>query len=649
MVLNFRVSELQVLLGFAGRSKTGRKDELQNRALELIKLKSAPVQMKIRELHKRYPPANRSRETEGQPGGRSHHSIHSASPPLQKSDMSSHHGMITRSLAPLSSGPSLVQTPLDYSSKYGHHNASASLPVLPDVKFKKLPFFEVLAELLKPATLVPNGGARYPDANFVFHLTPQQASDISMSRDLRPNAKLEYQTQIQMRFCLLETTCEQDDYFPPNISVKINGKQCPLPNPIPTNKPGVEPKRPSRPVNITALAKLSPIVPNHVNVTWVSEYGRGYAIGIFLVRRLSANQLLQKLKTKGIRNADHTRALIKEKLTQEADSEIATTSLRVSLLCPLGKRRMQWPCRAVSCMHLQCFDASLYVQMNEKKPTWICPVCDKPASFDNLVIDGLFTEIFNATDDCTEIQFFDDGSWSPLVARKEAHTIGSPVHKGLSSGNAVTWSGGSNSNQSVASVSSSDSRTTTSSSKEKSKVELIDLTIESSDEDEPPKKKAATVSHFQSTYLSEITAQSVNNNTLRPVQPTATATIPSYISTRPSSSNSLPIGHGHTPRVNMLSNCSSNSMYRDMPVVESNPSLYYPLSCSPYQDLIQSPHSALYNFPGYEIFSLLGQGEDRQNMPYTMNSGLSLSNSSALSGSHKATQPSASPDVISLD
>lgn len=26
--------------------------------------------------------------------------------------------------------------------------------------------------------------------------------------------------------------------------------------------------------------------------------------------------------------------------------------------------------RASTCMHLQCFDASLYVQMNERKPTW---------------------------------------------------------------------------------------------------------------------------------------------------------------------------------------------------------------------------------------------------------------------------------------
>ena len=32
-----------------------------------------------------------------------------------------------------------------------------------------------------------------------------------------------------MRFCLQETSCEQEDYFPPSIAVKVNGKICPLP------------------------------------------------------------------------------------------------------------------------------------------------------------------------------------------------------------------------------------------------------------------------------------------------------------------------------------------------------------------------------------------------------------------------------------
>lgn len=48
----YRVTELQALLGFAGKNKTGRKNELQARCLELVKGKSPPIVMKIRELYR---------------------------------------------------------------------------------------------------------------------------------------------------------------------------------------------------------------------------------------------------------------------------------------------------------------------------------------------------------------------------------------------------------------------------------------------------------------------------------------------------------------------------------------------------------------------------------------------------------------------
>lgn len=53
--------------------------------------------------------------------------------------------------------------------------------------------------------------------------------------------------------------------------------------------------------------------------------------------------------------------------------------------------RLMIPCRALTCSHLQCFDATLYIQMNEKKPTWVCPVCDKKAPYEHLIIDGWVT------------------------------------------------------------------------------------------------------------------------------------------------------------------------------------------------------------------------------------------------------------------
>ncbi|KAL0193042.1 hypothetical protein M9458_011338, partial [Cirrhinus mrigala] len=106
----------------------------------------------------------------------------------------------------------------------------------------------------------------------------------------------------------------------------------------PPPKNGVEQKRPGRPLNITSLVRLSSAVPNQIVVTWAPEIGKTYSMSVYLVRQLTSPLLLQRLRMKGIRNPDHSRALIKEKLTADPDSEIATTSLRVSLMCPVSYR-----------------------------------------------------------------------------------------------------------------------------------------------------------------------------------------------------------------------------------------------------------------------------------------------------------------------
>jgi len=52
-------------------------------------------------------------------------------------------------------------------------------------------------------------------------------------------------------------------------------------NIIPTNKPGAEPKRPGRPVNITHLCDLSASVVNNIVVTWNVEEDRVGAVTAF--------------------------------------------------------------------------------------------------------------------------------------------------------------------------------------------------------------------------------------------------------------------------------------------------------------------------------------------------------------------------------
>ncbi|KAM4676855.1 E3 SUMO-protein ligase PIAS1 isoform 3-T4 [Discoglossus pictus] len=461
MVMSLRVSELQVLLGYAGRNKHGRKHELLTKALHLLKAGCSPaVQMKIKELYRRRFPLKILT-----PADFSLPSVHSSSMPSNMSP----------STIPLSYDSHPASSPLHPVSLLGPkheldlpHLTSNLHPVHPDIKLQKLPFYDLLDELIKPTSLASDNSQRFQETCFAFALTPQQVQQISSSMDIS-GTKCDFTVQVQLRFCLSETSCPQEDHFPPNLCVKVNGKPCNLPGYLPPTKNGVEPKRPSRPINITSLVRLSTTVPNTIVVSWTAEIGRNFSLAVYLVKQLSSSILLQRLRAKGIRNPDHSRALIKEKLTADPDSEIATTSLRVSLLCPLGKMRLTIPCRSLTCSHLQCFDATLYIQMNEKKPTWVCPVCDKKAPYEHLIIDGLFMEILKCCTDCDEIQFKEDGSWAPMRLKKEVQEV--TTYNGVESG-------------CISSTVEHQVSSHHNSSNRNRKVEVIDLTIDSSSDEE---------------------------------------------------------------------------------------------------------------------------------------------------------------------
>ena len=311
-------------------------------------------------------------------------------------------------------------------------------PLHPDVVMKKLPFYIQNDIVVKPTSLQPSKpSAKFQEQSVQFHMTPNQTKQIQNSKSIR-EGKIEFRQQVQVRFSLLEISCQQTDAFPKSLCVRVNGKMCPLPNPLPAPA-GTEPRRPPGPINITNLCKLKPTQQDTISVTWATEVGKAFTLSVYQVENLTHQDLLEQLRSKGVRNPDYTKALIKEKLNDQ-DTEIATTSCKVSLACPLGKMRMKIPARASTCDHLQCFDAQLYLMMNEKKPKWVCPVCNKTAEPMSLQIDGFFLNLVTSSrlpSDEHEIVLHNDGSWDPLVKEDPSKPRGRSRTKAESATNSL--------------------------------------------------------------------------------------------------------------------------------------------------------------------------------------------------------------------
>lgn len=302
---------------------------------------------------------------------------------------------------------------------YPNQNYERIIYETPGVNFRPLPFYDQICEIIRPAGLISDEVVgRLNESQVKFTLTVDQADMVAMSLNTK---------QILVRFCYLDTSCEQDDNFPPDVQLLVNGQIIVLPPAISNpNKPNLPAKRPGQHVDITKQCKLCPYIPNEVDIKWFVdpiEPKRSYALTIIIADRLNSNTLLKRIQSRGLSDPQETKKLI-----VDSDLEVATTNLQSSLLCPLGKIRMSLPCKSIKCHHIPCFDALVYLQMNEKKASWICPICYKPAYFSDLMIDGFFMSILDQAEaNVTEVTLNSDGSWGPVLKMEQPTSAKKPL------------------------------------------------------------------------------------------------------------------------------------------------------------------------------------------------------------------------------
>ncbi|CAH8481677.1 unnamed protein product [Schistosoma margrebowiei] len=356
-------------------------------------------------------------------------------------------------------------------------DGSFRLPaVLPEFHFKESPFFKLIDVLLPPQIILPAHigfatGRRSYDRSLALRFTSDQVETITYHCWRGSDERMEFGVQVIMRFARLDPQACQDlvqtyelygsrkssslsldkliqiplaeDSLPVHLIIQVNGRPIQLPPLLPSNRPGMDGRRNPRPINITQSLHVSPTVPNYIKLTWTHDYS-SYTynvVGIYLMRRRSPQQLCGLLHSTSFQNASVMKMEIIKKLSPNAttgnigsvnnqsqslarnendddddDDLVMPNTLPVQLLCPLSKCRIEVPVRGRNCRHVQCYDATTYLIINERKPTWNCPVCDGKAVYEDLIVDGLFLEILNSkrSQDLEEIIFHSDGSWSAL-------------------------------------------------------------------------------------------------------------------------------------------------------------------------------------------------------------------------------------------
>lgn len=163
------------------------------------------------------------------------------------------------------------------------------------------------------------------------------------------------------------------------------------------------------PTDITDKLIQKSNIPNTLTYVWIQKPNpmsfknlpKAYTLSIQLVRRVSLDNLVNTIIKRIVsNNPKHDNDIEIE------DIGLMTTQQRVSLICPISQALMHLPGKSIYCSHVTCFDLRAFLQMNEKRLQWSCPICKKSASYENLHVDKRLQLILtNIPTNCSTVEF----------------------------------------------------------------------------------------------------------------------------------------------------------------------------------------------------------------------------------------------------
>jgi len=292
-------------------------------------------------------------------------------------------------------------------------NLIQHIPIIPDetIPFAhNLPYFKTLAPVLRPLYYDFNDfndfNADFTNFTACYYLTEMAKNSIIESW----NNNKEYKLQILLR---LEQIGEKsfNGSLPHNITVFVNDRQYTLPILNVPKLGQITSWQHYVPIDINEYMDLRTCLQNTLKIVW-SNKPYSYLTSVFVVQNLTWQHLLVELKKRPIRTSEITLKFIEKFMSKRVGFNL--DSVFITIMDPLTKLRLKLPARGVKCVHLQCFDAISFLQINEQKLIWSCPICNKQIKFENIEIDEYLLKIVqnqNLSEECENVILFKDGTW----------------------------------------------------------------------------------------------------------------------------------------------------------------------------------------------------------------------------------------------
>ncbi|XP_009148147.1 E4 SUMO-protein ligase PIAL1 isoform X1 [Brassica rapa] len=93
---------------------------------------------------------------------------------------------------------------------------------------------------------------------------------------------------------------------------------------------------------------------------------------------------------------------------------------RISLSCPISRKRIKLPVKGHACKHLQCFDYWNYIKINTRVPFWCCPHCYQFVCYTDIRLDQTMIKILEEVgSNVTDVVISPDGSWKVVTENDE--------------------------------------------------------------------------------------------------------------------------------------------------------------------------------------------------------------------------------------